>query len=128
MPKLIRLYLINVAIGFALALIFVAILLWADVVHLRHLVLETSMGWLAGLILVFGNGVVFSGVQFGIAVMLMAEDKGGHTGGKRQRVTPPLSIPAIVKAAANPPQAIGQIDFQLDVMVPVAIVAPWNWH
>lgn len=99
MPKLIRLYLINVAIGFALALIFVAILLWADVVHLRHLVLETSMGWLAGLILVFSNGVVFSGVQFGIAVMLMAEDEGGPTGGKRQRVV--LDKPLHVAVAAG---------------------------
>lgn len=86
MPKLIRLYIVNVAIGFALALAFVAVLIWADVAHLRHLVLETEMGWLAGIMIVLANGVVFAGVQFAIAVMSMAEDAGTPKGGKRQRV------------------------------------------
>ncbi|NCM96254.1 MAG: hypothetical protein AUK60_08775 [Rhodobacteraceae bacterium CG2_30_10_405] len=99
MPKLIRLYLINVAVGFALALAFLALLLWADVAHLRHLVLETNLGWLAGVMMVVGNGMVFSGVQFGIAVMLMAEDDAGPKGGKRQRVA--LDKPLHAKVAAG---------------------------
>jgi|GEM_PF-137773 len=99
MPRLIRLYLINVAIGFVLALAFVALLLWADVAHLRHLVLETSMGWLAAAMMVVANGMVFSGVQFGIAVMLMAEDDAGPKGGKRQRVA--LDKPLHVAVAAG---------------------------
>ena len=73
MPKLIRLYIISALTGFALALAFVAALLALDVANLRHLVLETQTGWLGGLLLVAFNGIVFSGVQFGIAIMRMAE-------------------------------------------------------
>ncbi len=86
MPKLIRLYIISVAIGFAIAVAFVAGLVAFDVAGLRHLVLETEMGWLAGLMMVMFNGIVFAGVQFGIAVMAMAEPGQGPRGGRRMPV------------------------------------------
>lgn len=73
MPKLIRLYIISAFAGFALALAFVTLLLALDVANLRHLVLGTQTGWLGGLLLVVFNGIVFAGVQFGIAIMRMAE-------------------------------------------------------
>ncbi len=73
MPKLIRLYITSALAGFALALAFVAMLLALDVANLRHLVLDTQTGWLGGLLLVVFNWIVFSGVQFGIAIMRMAE-------------------------------------------------------
>ncbi len=73
MPKLIRLYVTSALAGFALALAFVALLLALDVANLRHLVLGTQTGWLGGLLLVVFNGIVFAGVQFGIAIMRMAE-------------------------------------------------------
>jgi hypothetical protein len=73
MPKLIRLYITSVLIGFALAAAFVVLLLGLDVAGLRHLVLGTEMGWLGGVMLVAFNGIVFAGVQFGIAVMRPAE-------------------------------------------------------
>lgn len=96
MPKLIRLYIVNVAIGFAIALAFVVMLVWADIGHLRHLVLETEMGWLAfGMMWVF-NGIVFAGVQFAIAIMRLADDDETPKGGKRQRVTNPTQILAPV--------------------------------
>ena len=72
MPKLVRLYITQVLIGFGLALAFVGLLLALDVAGLRHLVLETRSGWLGGVMLVVFNGVVFAGVQFGIAIMRMA--------------------------------------------------------
>jgi len=74
MPKLIRLYITQVLVGFALALAFVALLLALDVGGLRHLVLETDMGWLGGVMLVVFHGIIFAGVQFGISIMRMAED------------------------------------------------------
>lgn len=89
MPKLVRLYIVNVAIGFALAVAFVALLIFLDIAHLRHLVLETSGGWLAALMMVMFNGVVFAGVQFAIAVMAMADDGSGPKGGRRQSVVRP---------------------------------------
>ncbi|EEW25415.1 hypothetical protein [Rhodobacter ferrooxidans] len=100
MPKLIRLYIVNVAIGFAVALAFVVGLVALDVAQLRHLVLETEMGWLAGLMMVMFNGVVFAGVQFAIAVMRMAEKPEAPTGGRRApRVRP---VPVRVEVTAAP--------------------------
>lgn len=84
MPKLIRLYIVNVLIGFALAVVFVALLLSLDVGGLRHLVLETSGGWIGGVMLVMFNGVVFAGVQFAIAVMRMADPEDGPPPGGRR--------------------------------------------
>ena len=88
MPKLIRLYIVNVAIGFAIAVAFVAGLIALDVAGLRHLILDTPMGWMAGLMMVMFNGVVFAGVQFAIAVMRMAESDDRPSGGKRQMLVP----------------------------------------
>ena len=87
MPKLIRLYITSVAIGFSVALIFVIGFVAFDVAGLRHLVTETQGGWLAFGMLVFFNGIVFAGVQFGIAIMRMAEPEDGPRGGTRAPVT-----------------------------------------
>ncbi|MWP36157.1 hypothetical protein GQY15_00905 [Rhodobacter sphaeroides] len=73
MPQLVRLYIVNVLIGFGISVAFVVALVAMDVGGLGHLVLETDMGWLGGLMLVMFNGVVFAGVQFAIAVMRMAD-------------------------------------------------------
>jgi hypothetical protein len=75
MPKLVRLYITSVLIGLGLAVAFVGLLLGFDVAGLRHLVLETEMGWLGGVMLLAFNGIVFAGVQFGVAIMRMAEDE-----------------------------------------------------
>lgn len=82
MPKLIRLYIVNVAIGFALAVIFTALLIAFDVAHLRHLVFSSGSGGVAVFMLVIFHTVLFAGVQFAIAVMSMAEDGGGNFGGR----------------------------------------------
>ena len=74
MPKLIKLYIVNVLIGFAISGLFLGLVLALDVAGLRHLVLETPSGWIAGLLFFLSNGLVFAGVQFAIAVMNLAED------------------------------------------------------
>ena len=97
MPRLVRLYIVSVALGFALSLLFVTLLLVLDVGGLRHLVLGSWSGWLGGLMLVVFNTIVFAGVQFGIAVMRLAdppEPRGGR------RIPMPLGPPA--RAAAVP--------------------------
>ncbi len=73
MPRLIRLYIVNVAIGFGLAALFEGLLLALNLGGLRHLILETQMGWVAGGMLFVSAGIVFAGVQFAIAVMSLAE-------------------------------------------------------
>jgi hypothetical protein len=98
MPRLVRLYCVSVAIGFAIACVFVAGLLALDVAGLRHLVLGSSSGWLAGGMLVMFNGIVFSGVQFGYAVMAMAHDDGRSGGGGIvQRLFAPSAMPSAVR-------------------------------
>jgi hypothetical protein len=94
MPKLVRLYISSVIQGFGLALAFVALLLTLDVGGLRHLVLATEDGWLGGLLLLVFNGIVFSGVQFGVAVMRAADsdDDDGPQGGLREPVLIPVRV------------------------------------
>lgn len=88
MPKLIRMYIINCAIGFALAAVFVGMLLWFNIGNLWHLISTSDKGWLALLVLWISNGIIFAGVQFGIAVMRMKDDDDddGPGGGLRQHV------------------------------------------
>ncbi len=74
MPDLIRLYIRQTALGFVIAAVFVGMLFWFDVAGLWRLVSNSDVGLLAAFLLVVFNGIVFSGVQFGIAVMNMAED------------------------------------------------------
>jgi hypothetical protein len=83
MPKLIKLYIVNVAYGFGLSVVFLGLLLWQDVAGLRHLILESNLGWVAAFMMIVMNGVVFAGVQFAIAVMRLAEDPEGPKGGSR---------------------------------------------
>ncbi|MGB8623876.1 MAG: hypothetical protein WCD16_13760 [Paracoccaceae bacterium] len=84
MPELVRLYIRHTIFGFVLAGVFVAMLLSFNVANLWHLVSGSSSGILAGFLLFMFNGIVFSGVQFGIAIMRMA-DHGTDGGGKPQR-------------------------------------------
>ncbi|MGR3505239.1 MAG: hypothetical protein ACU0B7_05155 [Paracoccaceae bacterium] len=101
MPKLIRLYIIQAAIGFGLAAVFVAMLLWFNIANLWHLVTHSDMGFLAVLILWVSNGVVFGGVQFAIAVMRMKDDDDDEPRGGRRapiRVDTSRMIPVRVAA------------------------------
>ncbi|PRY24992.1 hypothetical protein CLV78_102166 [Aliiruegeria haliotis] len=83
MPKLVHLYIRQVAIGYLLSACFVALLLWLNVANLWHLVTHTDGGWVAvGMLWIF-NGVVFAGVQFGISVMRMGRDDDDTGRGKR---------------------------------------------
>src|SRR6056297_2483789 len=106
MPKLIRLYIVNVAIGFGIAAVFVGLLLWFDIANLWHLISNSDKGWLAVLILWISNGIIFAGVQFGIAVMrLKDDDDDGPRGGLRQHVMRPdhATIPVRVDEGRRQP-------------------------
>lgn len=81
MPALVKLYIRNVLLGFAIAAVFVGLLLWFNVMNLWSLVTGSESGLLAVFILWFMNGIVFAGVQFAWAVMSMAEKPRGPRGG-----------------------------------------------
>ncbi|MBW4984163.1 hypothetical protein KZZ07_16595 [Mameliella sp. CS4] len=101
MPKLIRLYILQVLAGFGLSAVFVGALLWFNVANLWHLVSGSDMGLVAVLMLFMFNGIVFAGVQFAISIMRMGHED-DTSGGKRQRVRP--QEPARVRVAAEAPQ------------------------
>ncbi|SDJ92554.1 hypothetical protein [Aliiruegeria lutimaris] len=92
MPKLVRLYIRQVIIGYLLSAVFVTLLLSLNVANLWHLVTHTSGGWIAVAMLFIFNGVVFAGVQFGIAIMRMSEDDSDAGRGKRIAFATP-SVP-----------------------------------
>lgn len=107
MPELIKLYIRNVLIGFAIAAAFVAMLLWFNVMNLWHLVSTSDAGILAVVVLWFAHGVVFAGVQFAWAVMSMAErEDSGPRGGT------PAAIPeyrAVLVPVEEPNQRARQL-------------------
>lgn len=103
MPELVRLYIRQCFIGFLLALVFTGLLLALNVVNLWHLVTHTQGGWLAVVMLVVFNTIVFAGVQFGISVMRMAEDDTPSDRGKKQAVRKPQQGP--LAAALAPAKA-----------------------
>ncbi len=84
MPRLVRLYIRHVLIGFAISAVFVAILLWQNVGNLAHLVFSSDIGWMAVAMLFFANGIVFAGVQFAVVIMSMGEREDGGSGGGRR--------------------------------------------
>ena len=95
MPKLVNLYIRNVLFGFALSGIFVAALMYFNIANLWHLVNSSSMGWVAAVMLFMFNGIVFAGVQFGIAIMRIDEDD-EPKGGRREPLVvdyQPIAIP-----------------------------------
>ncbi|MCV2881426.1 hypothetical protein [Actibacterium sp. XHP0104] len=99
MPPLVRLYIRQVLIGFGLSAIFVAGLFWFNVGNLWHLVSTSDMGIVAAVMLFMFNGIVFSGVQFGIAIMRLADHDDDRSGGKRQPqpVLNPAMLPVRVE-------------------------------
>ena len=106
MPKLVRLYIVNVAIGFALSAVFVGLLVWLDIARLGHLVLETEHGWIGGLMMFVSNGVIFAGAQFAIAVMRMADPDDGPRGGTRASDQVPVPVPVPVRVAVESPRSL----------------------
>ncbi|WP_386627327.1 hypothetical protein [Sulfitobacter geojensis] len=91
MPVIFRFYIKHCVIGFALSAIFIAGLLWLNVANLWHLISTSDIGLMALVVFWVLNGIVFAGVQTGVAVMLMSEegdDDAGPKGGSPVALTP----------------------------------------
>ena len=103
MPRLIAVYIRQVLVGFALAIVFVGMLLGFNVANLGHLVRGSDVGGIALIMLVVFNGIVFAGVQFGITIMRMGEDTVSGGGRRAPRpVAQPTSRLAEVPATVAP--------------------------
>jgi hypothetical protein len=98
MPELVRLYIRSIALGFGISAAFTAGLVWWDVAGIGHLILGSDIGWVAALMMVVFNGIVFSAVQFAFRIMAMAEDDEGPKGGHGAREPVLVPVPVHVKA------------------------------
>lgn len=74
MPDILRLFLRNALIGFAVAGLFVALLIYLNVNGLRDMLAAEERVWLAVFLLWFGNATVFGALQIAWAVMAMRDD------------------------------------------------------
>ncbi|WGV16502.1 hypothetical protein [Fuscovulum ytuae] len=99
MPKLVRLYIQSIAVGFALSVLFLGALLWLDIGGLGGLILGSSTGFVAAAMLIVFNGIIFSGAQFAYVIMRMADHDDGPRGGRAVRLEP---IPVKVAAQKTP--------------------------
>lgn len=99
MPRLVRIYIQNVLVGFGVSAAFVAALLYMNVGNLWHLISTSDMGWIAVLMLFMFNGIVFAGVQFAFVIMRMEKRDDTPKGGKREPVI--TGERARVKVAGN---------------------------
>ncbi|MGH1577503.1 hypothetical protein [Planktotalea sp.] len=106
MEKLIKHYITQVLIGFMISGVFVAGLLYFNVMNLWYLVTHSADGILAVFMLWLFNGIVFAGVQFAISIMRMKDDDDDEPrGGHRQRLLQrePQLIPIRVEARPRDP-------------------------
>lgn len=88
MPKLVRLYIQSIAVGFALSVLFLGALIWLDIGGLGGLILGSSTGFVAGAMLIVFNGIIFAGAQFAYVIMRMADPDEGPRGGRPVRLEP----------------------------------------
>ncbi len=88
MPKLVRLYIQSIAVGFALSVLFLGALIWLNIGGLGGLILGSSTGLVAAAMLIVFNGVIFAGAQFAYVIMGMADHGDGPRGGRAMRLEP----------------------------------------
>ena len=97
MPKLVRLYIVNAALGFGLSAAFLGAILALNLGGLADLILKSEMGLVAAAMMFVFNGIVFGAVQFGIVVMSLGSEDEPPRGGLRQHaalVPIPVAAPA----------------------------------
>ena len=82
MPIIFRFYIKHCLIGFAVSAVFVSGLLWFNVANLWHLISTSDIRFMALGVFWVLNGIVFAGVQTGVAIMLMAEEGSDDAGPK----------------------------------------------
>ncbi|NNK16092.1 MAG: hypothetical protein HKP51_04205 [Sulfitobacter sp.] len=98
MPVIIRFYIKHCIIGFAVSAIFIGALMYFNVANLWHLISTSDIGLMALVVFWVLNGIVFAGVQNGVAIMLMAEEN--HDDDEPRGGTPEALIPATQTAQA----------------------------
>ncbi|MEM6711145.1 MAG: hypothetical protein AAF590_02560 [Pseudomonadota bacterium] len=75
----------NAAIGFGMAILFVAAILIFDVGNVATLVSQSSFGVFAVALTTFMVGLTFAGLQMGLAVMTRNDEMGASQDTSKQR-------------------------------------------
>lgn len=96
MPKHVGFLLRHALIGCTMAVLFVGALLAFDVARLGTLMVESTNGPLAALVLTVALCITFGSVQMGFAVMMLGEDD--ETGGHRRPVPNLALVPVRVRS------------------------------
>lgn len=81
LPRIVRLYIFHCIIGFAIAGVFTAYVLIANVANIGHLVATVDGGIIAAVVFFVLNGIVLAGVQTGIVIMSLGVDEDDDIGG-----------------------------------------------
>lgn len=74
MPKLVKLYIQQVLIGFGISAVFTLMLIYFNIGNLQHLAFGSSDGLMGLFLTFFFNGLVFAGGLFAIRIMCMSRD------------------------------------------------------
>ncbi len=102
MPRIAQFYLKQSLIGFGIAALFVAGILYFNVVNLWHLISTSNIGLMALVVFWVLNGIVFAGVQMAVAVMLLADDD-KNEGGPRGRSAQLIPVPTKTRSPHRKP-------------------------
>jgi hypothetical protein len=100
MPDHIRFLLKHAALGATAGVVFVGLLLAFDIAGLRHLVLNTSGGFIALAVMTVFFVITFGSVQMGRAIMSLGQDETPPSGGRRAPEGQLIPIP--VERAPDP--------------------------
>ncbi len=98
LPVAVRFMVLHGLVGFGVAAVFVAAVLWADPGGVGTLILKHG-GVPVIALLWFFTGLTFGSVQIGAAVMLQDGRDDAPRGGRRQRL-PALPVPVRITARA----------------------------
>ncbi|MBF0247191.1 MAG: hypothetical protein HQL36_03835 [Alphaproteobacteria bacterium] len=101
MPQLVRFMMRHAAIGFAIAIAFVTVLMVSDFNGVGTLILGSDMWYVALFMLTFFTGLTCASVQMGLAIFALGEDD--ETPGTGERVWA-RAVSAVRAWLAPPPQ------------------------
>jgi hypothetical protein len=93
MPRIMKVFWLQVATGFGIAALFVGGIIWIDLGGLWRLVSGTQGGYLAAILLWVLHGSVFAAVQFGIALAMTEASKPGGGTPRPAPCTAPPTVP-----------------------------------
>lgn len=83
MKPVLKVCIINMSIGYVLAGVFLALLLWFNIADLGRLIFAVQNGWVALIPLLIMFGGLFTCLQFVVAEISRTDDDDGPRGGRR---------------------------------------------